>query len=211
MEHHEDKPPNGPHLLQLEDEEPETGPFDRNNDPFEKWRTQAQTEHHDSPKPANGPHLLQLEDEGFVQLSEEEGPSNSTDDPFDQVFKKKKKSNVTLGGASEPAFKNPPAKKNQPMSFSEAISWKHKIITPPSGSLVCGSSVMGDPHPGQKMQCFCEPRIPRKPKWCAKEGGDCKCQNGNLFLGSAGSEKSGNSSFVEMLKDPYTMKKISGS
>lgn len=61
------------------------------------------------------------------------------------------------------------------------------------------------------MQCFCEPRIPRKPKWCAKEGGDCKCQNGNLFFGSAGSKTSGNSTFVEMLKDPYTSKKISGS
>jgi hypothetical protein len=93
------------------------------------------------------------------------------------------------------------------MTFSEAISWKYKALTPPKGSLVCGASVMGDPHPGQKMQCFCEPYLPKKPKWCAKQGQDCKCK-GNVFIGSAGSASSSNTTFEEMLKDPYYTKKV---
>jgi hypothetical protein len=61
------------------------------------------------------------------------------------------------------------------MSFVESISWGFKtIVDAPQGSLMCGASVMGEPHPGHKMQCFCEPHLPSDPKWCANEGQDCK-------------------------------------
>lgn len=94
------------------------------------------------------------------------------------------------------------------MSFVEAISWGHQTIPdPPKGSLACGHSVMGDPHPGHKMQCFCEPYLPKEPKWCAKQGQDCTCK-GRVFLGNVASESSANTTFEEMLKEPYVAKKL---
>jgi len=165
-------------LLQLGAE----GPFGKDNDPFEKHRTEAQAKQgqaatpSDESKPAAA-ELLQLD-----------GPFNRNSNPFEQ-------------------YRNPPSQKSQPMSFTEAISWKYKVLTPPKGSLVCGAAVMGDPHPGQKMQCFCEPAMPKKPKWCAKQGQECKCK-GNVFIGSAGSASSANTTFEDMLKDPYFVKKV---
>jgi hypothetical protein len=96
------------------------------------------------------------------------------------------------------------------MTFAEAISWKYRVLAPPRGSLMCGASVMGEPHPGHKMQCFCEPYMPKKPKWCAKQGQDCKCK-GNVFIGNAGSASAANTTFEEMLKDPYFVKKLGSS
>lgn len=94
------------------------------------------------------------------------------------------------------------------MNFLEGISWKFStIVDPPKGSLACGHSVMGDPAPGAKMQCFCEPYLPKKPKWCAKQGEDCNCK-GRLFLGNAATEKSPNTTFEEMITQPYTTKRI---
>lgn len=70
------------------------------------------------------------------------------------------------------------SKKLQPMSFAEALNWKFVQRAAPQGkgSMVCGSSAMGDPAPGQKTQCFCEPLMPTKPAWCAEEGGNCNCK-----------------------------------
>jgi len=163
------------------------GPFGKDNDPFEKWRKEAEANQtHNAEleaKKAVGPHLLQLD----AQL-DLDGPFNRNSSPFEQ-------------------FRTPPAKKSQPMTFAEALSWKFKVLSPPKGSLVCGASVMGEPHPGHKMQCFCEPYMPKKPKWCSKQGDDCKCK-GNVFIGSAGSSASANTTFQEMLQDPYYVKKI---
>lgn len=80
-------------------------------------------------------------------------------------------------------------------------------MDPPQGKLACGASVMGEPHPGQQMQCFCEPYLPKKPRLCAKQGEDCQCK-GRVFLGNAGSKSGGNTTFEEMLKEPYTVKKL---
>jgi len=94
------------------------------------------------------------------------------------------------------------------MSFVESISWAYKTVAdPPKGSLVCGHSVMGDPHPGQKMQCFCEPYLPKDPKWCAKQGKDCTCK-GRVFMGNAASESTPNTTFDQMLNEPYVAKRL---
>lgn len=105
----------------------EEGPFNKDNDPFNKYRSEAeknQTNMDEARKKAKeGPSLLQLS---------EEGPFNATSNPFEQ-------------------FRNPPSRLKQPMSFTESLNWKFKVLTPPGGSLMCGASVMGYPHPGQKM------------------------------------------------------------
>jgi hypothetical protein len=57
----------GSELLLLDEE----GPFDRNNDPFEKMRTEFEK----TSKPKNGPVMLQLE---------ESGPFDRSSNPFEQ-------------------------------------------------------------------------------------------------------------------------------
>lgn len=94
------------------------------------------------------------------------------------------------------------------MSFVESISWGFKtIVDAPQGSLMCGASVMGDPHPGHKMQCFCEPHLPSDPKWCASEGQDCKCK-GNVFFGQKSNDHNTNLTFIEMIHEPYGVKRL---
>jgi hypothetical protein len=94
------------------------------------------------------------------------------------------------------------------MNFVESISWGYKTLSdPPQGSMVCGASVMGEPHPNHKMQCFCEPHLPSDPKWCANGGEDCKCK-GRVFLGNKASSSSSNTTFINMIHEPYTVKRL---
>lgn len=176
------------------------GPYNKDNDPFEKMRTEQQA----SDQKPNGPSLVQLE---------ESGPYDRNTNPFEQF-----RNGPPSPGPSGPYDRSnnpfeqfrtpPPAQKKQPMAFVEAISWAYKTIAdPPQGSLVCGSSVMGEPHPGHKMQCFCEPHLPREPHWCAKQGQECGCK-GRVFLGNAASAASPNTTFEEMLTEPYTVKRL---
>jgi len=53
--------------------------------------------------------------------------------------------------------------------------------------------------------------MPKHPKWCAKQGKDCRCPGGNIFIGSAGSASKANTTFTEMLTDPYFVKKVGKS
>lgn len=94
------------------------------------------------------------------------------------------------------------------MNFAESISWGYKTIAdPPQGSLMCGASVMGQPHPDHKMQCFCEPHLPSEPKWCAHGGQDCKCK-GRVFLGNYANANSPNLTFIDLVQEPYTEKRL---
>jgi hypothetical protein len=56
-------------------------------------------------------------------------------------------------------------------------------------------------------QCFCEHPIPRKPRKCANEGGDCGCpSNGRVFYGTKATATSAEASFMDMVDTPYAHK-----
>lgn len=57
--------------------------------------------------------------------------------------------------------------------FEQALNYAFIQTNPVHDHFVCDSKTIGDMAPGFKKQCFCEKKIPEKPKFCSEGGESC--------------------------------------
>lgn len=65
--------------------------------------------------------------------------------------------------------------------------------------------------PSFKKQCFCEKKIPEKPKYCSDGGESCSCPAGKkVFYGAKSAAKKVGISFLDMVDGGYTYTMTNG-
>jgi hypothetical protein len=70
---------------------------------------------------------------------------------------------------------------------------------------LCRNSVFGDPQPGIRKMCFCEPPRETPITRCGLQGEDCACK-GNVFIGKLDIDGVEPAPFASMMELPFDFK-----